>query len=300
VHKTFLYGTLTPGEKTTGNGNFQWSICLNPIPGGLMTNVGSSTVTTCVGNGAGGYTTAYKSDVDYDTLDDLVNVIRPVSAYLYCTFVGDTLSDGGQVAAAFMPSGAMNFTQATPTSSVASGAVDLADYANLSTAPGAYLGPNRKGCFIRWAPEDERDSFFYNLGAQGVQGYEYPKLVASGVTTQSQASIRWVAEVNFELTTQSRLLTQIPSPIRLKLIEHAKQALQTMPYACANDDHESIWSRFMNWARGAWNSVENFYNADIKPVLAPVLSGVGAVADAVGLPEIGMPLGAAGRFIGSH
>jgi hypothetical protein len=294
VHKTFLYGTITPNTSTAagyaslGGAPF-WSIIVNPFLGiGGAANWNDATVSTVVGDAGASQTITRFVDPDRATLAPLINEIRPVSAYLYVSFVGDTLNDGGQTAAAFMPSGGVN--NGAPTWSSQMNA-NLQNVNELSLQPGAYLGPASKGCYIRWSPEDERDSFFYQIPQ--ANAYEYPTLVASGVVTQARPNIRWIVEVNYELTTQSRILTQIPSPIDTRLIEHAKRALQAMPYACANDDHESLWTRFLGWARGAVQSVKNFFTNDVGPLLAPV----GNVLTAVGLPEVGAPMAAAGHYL---
>jgi len=296
VHKTFLQGTLTPGGDGSAPDGNVWSVTLNPFVGiASDAFINDATVTTNVGNGTTIVANRYK-DPDLTTFRTLYNEIRPVSAFMLITFVGDTLNDGGQVAAAYMPSGSMLTGVQIP--QLAATGTTLFQYANLAIQPGAYVGPGRKGCFVRWSPEDERDSFFYNEAT--ANAYNFPKLVASGITTNALPNIRWIVQVNYEYTSQSRLMTQIPSPIRLKLIEHAKRSLQAMPYACANDEHESIWSRFLGWAKGAWNTVSNWYDQDVKPILGPVLSGAGTVADAIGFPEIVGPLSAAGSYVSSH
>jgi hypothetical protein len=273
-------------------------VTLNPFIGitGGANQVGLHTVTTTVGDGAAATVNTFYDDPDLALLEPQVNEIRPVSAYLYVSFVGDTLADGGQTAAVYMPSGSMvNTATNAMLTSGAGAATRLWNYPIASIQPGAYVGPANLGCYVRWVGEDERDSFFYSVS--GASTYNYPKLVASGVTTQNQPNIRWVVEVNYEFTTQSRLFNQIPSPIKLKFIEHAKSALQGLPYACANDSHSSLWTRFLDWAKGAVHTVEDFWNKDVRPILGPVLTTAGTVADFMGLPEVGVPLQTAGSFL---
>jgi hypothetical protein len=300
VHKSFFYGTLTPNTSTATQvdslgGSAFWSIIVNPFIGlESTTNWNDATVSTMVGDGAAAWTITRSVDPDIGVLSPIINEIRPVSAYLYVSFVGDTLNDGGQTAATLMPSGSV-ISEVPSWTDVQSRFLPNVNL--LSLQPGAYLGPASKGCMVRWAPEDERDSFFYSVAQ--ANAYQYPTLVASGVTTQSKPNIRYIVEVNYELTTQSRLLSQIPSPIKLKYIEHAKASLQGVPYACANDDHVSLWSRFLTWARGAAHTVEDFWNNDVKPIFAPVAKGVGAALTAVGVPEFGVPLSAMGQYASS-
>jgi hypothetical protein len=299
VIKQTNYGTLTPVATTNAafnNAGNVFSVTLNPFIGSDLSTINASTITTCVGAPAGAVSFATYGNRDLATLAPNIDEIRPVSAFLYISFVGDTISDGGQIAGALMPSGSMNMGALTPLD----GAVSLLDIANLSIQPGAYTGPVKNGIFVRWQPEDERDSFMYTPGVGGqAEQYNFPKITVTGMTTQSTANIRWYAQVNYEFTTQSHLFPLDCSPIAPKLIWGAKRALQNAPNAVPNDAHASLWSRFLDWARGAVQSVEEFYDQDIKPVLGPALN-IGSQIASVLAPEFAAPLASASQYVATH
>jgi hypothetical protein len=295
VHQSFFNFTVTPQQITTGTGDNIFAVALNPVLGNFAAGASwrHHTISYGAGDGAGVFQINNLDDPDYVTLDDCINEIRPVSACLFVTYVGDTLSDGGQIAAAFIPSGGSQFAGTFPINP-ASGQ-PYYNFTATAQQPGAYIGPLKKGCMIRWSPEDERDSFFYS-GSQS-NAHDFPSLVVAGISTQNSPNVRVLGWVNYEFTTQRLFFDQRPSPINTQQIEHAKRALQGMEYACANDEHESIWSRFLNWASGAVKTVEDVWNNDIKPVVAPALIGGGKVLTALGMPELGMPLKGAGMYL---
>lgn len=251
VHQEVLYTTVTTGASGSFNPG-AFSIIVNPFIGvATPASVRDCTLTIAASNGTSWPGTSFTaSDPDRATLAAICNNIRPVSASVYVTYIGDTLTNGGQIAAALIPGNGVVSNVITPTGQ------DLRLVANLALQPDAYSGPLSKGAYCFWSPEDQADSFFYSITQ--AQGYSYPLLFVSGVSTQyNTAVVRVTVIVNYEYTTPSRLVTSLPSPIEPALITHAKKVLQTQPNCMANDDHSTWWSRVLDGARGLFTTIGN-------------------------------------------
>lgn len=266
VHQEVIYTTLQSGANAGANPG-AFTVILNPFIGvPSPTTYKDLTVFPQYWNGAA-WTGNGISDPDQATLASICNNIRPVSASLYVTYVGDTLYDGGQIAAALIPGNGMTTAYLSPTGQ------DLRLVANLALQPDAYSGPLRKGVYCYWQPEDPQDMFFNTIA--GANAYNFPVIVVSGVSTQASTTVvRITAIVNYEYTTSSKLVTSLPSPIEPTLITGAKKILQSQPNCIANDDHSTWWSRVLNGAREFFTTLGNGVYSLFHPSLRLVQQGL--------------------------
>lgn len=249
VHQQVNYYAIASGASGGANPG-AFNILLNPFIGlGTTASFRDGTLSTQIWGGAS-WTPATYVDADQATLASICNNIRPVSASLYVTYIGDTLNDGGQISAALIPGNGITTGYLSPTGQ------DLRLVANLALQPEAYSGPLRKGVYCFWQPEDPEDTFFKTVN--GAAAYSYPVLVVSGVSTQfSTTVVRVTAVINYEYTTSSKLVTSLPSPIEPALITGAKKILQSQPNCIANDDHSTWWTRVLNGARDLFTTIGN-------------------------------------------
>jgi hypothetical protein len=255
VHQEVIYFTVNSGA-AGGATDRSSVVILNPFigDGGVFT-YRNATVTVLTGDGAGSYVSALYQDPDRVALSAICNNIRPVSASLYLTYIGDTFSDGGQIAGAEIPgNGIVAATYLSPSGQ------DLRLVQNIAIQPMAYSGPLNKGIYAYWTPEDVNDSFFQTISSAAA--YSFPILMADFKSTQPSATVlRGVAVVNYEYTTPSRLVTSLPSPISPDMIISAKQILQSQPRVVANDDHGTWWSKVLDGARDLFSTIgTGFYN----------------------------------------
>jgi hypothetical protein len=263
IHQEILYFTVASGASggTTANSS---AIIVNPFAGiAVPTTYRNGTVTVNVGNGAGGYVPTYYADPDIASLTAICNNIRPTSCSIYVTYIGDTLTDGGQIAAAEIAGNGVTGVGLSPTGQ------DLSSVAALALQPMAYSGPLRKGSYVYWTPEDSADSFFYSFSQAAA--YNYPVLIVAFKSTQAATTVvRCTVVVNYEYTTSSRLVTSLPSPICPQLITGAKQVLQSQPRAVANDEHGDWWTRVLDGARGFFSTIGNGIYSLFHPAMTLV------------------------------
>jgi len=268
VHQSVTYTTLQSGVGTGTYGGAFYAV-LNPFVGLLApTSYKETTVTIGNWNGSAFAVGQYISDADRAALTSICNNIRPVSASIYITYIGDTLTDGGQIAAAFIPGNGMTTGYLSPTGQ------DLRVVADLALQPEAYSGPLRKGVYCYWQPEDPQDMFFQTIAS--ASAYNFPVVMVSGVSTQAVTTVvRITAIVNYEYTTSSKLVTSLPSPIEPIMITNAKKVLQSQPNCVANDDHATWWSRVLNGAREFFTTLGNGVYSLFHPSLRLVQQAAG-------------------------
>lgn len=179
----------------------------------------------------------------------LLRDYRPVAMSVWFQYTGDTLNDGGNVAACLVDGTLVD--QLYFANPVSPG--DLQEFRNLAEVPMAYDGRIRDGTYTYWFPWDSSDSDFRvpwygtsNIGTDQAEIYNWPSIVVSGQTSHpgvivGRIEVNWV----FEYTTSSRLVEQIPSPVNPELIVHARKNLATMQSSMANDDHMAFINRLV-------------------------------------------------------
>lgn len=272
VHQQVQYFTVSSGASGGANPG-AFSVTVNPYIGlAAPAAFRQATSTINVWNGTAFAVASYLADADRSTLIAICNNIRPVSCSAYVTYIGDTLNNGGQIAAALIPGQGMTASYLSPTGQ------DLRVVGNLAIQPEAYSGPLSKGTYCYWTPEDHADTFFYSLA--DAAAYSYPVLQIAGVSTQFNTVVaRVTVVVNYEYTTPNRLVVSLPSPIEPTLITHAKKVLQTQPNCVANDDHASWWTKVLDGARGFFTTLGN----GVYSLFHPAISMISSAAQDPGL-----------------
>jgi len=170
--------------------------------------------------------------------------VRTVSASVWCEYEGSTLLDGGSIAAAVLPHDVYGMNMANPVVGATNGYLN---WENLAESRLAYQGKVKDGAYLYWRPNGSVDTEFYPSDRsmptrQAAQAT--PIMVVSGIlpaatlSTMGQPSIvRFRVCINYEYTTDSRVVTTIPSPYCLDAIKLAVEALMYQPQAMANDEH---------------------------------------------------------------
>lgn len=183
----------------------------------------------------------------------LVKAIRPVSMSVLATYIGETLHDGGQLAAALVPPGSLPTNIINSVSSAPAPGV-FQNWENLSRLPGAYSGRLKEGSYCFWEPFDRSHRNFYEPSK--VPTVDYPILALSGqyqssASVQGQAVMRVLIVTNFEYTTASTLIVTEQSPVAVEWINGAAVLLANLPHATSNPEHRSFIEKAMSWIDGA-------------------------------------------------
>lgn len=206
----------------------------------------------------------------------LMTAYRPLAMSVWCNFTGNTLQDGGRIAAALLDG------SVTPSYFVNPPPVpgSMQEYENLAQAPTAYEGPLNKGSYSFWVPYADDDTLFYPyFGGQAIGGtaddaesHDWPVIAVSGISTQPGNIVARIEVVTvFEYTTNSRLVQVLPSDIAPNLILNARAVLaQKVCTSMANDEHKS----FISEALGILGSAAKGAAKAAGPALLDVLLGM--------------------------
>ena len=144
VHQSFAHTDIVTDD------NGQVNILLNPIFGdGASTGFRARWVTVVRPDVGGSPAVSFIDDPDLPIFatgaTPIVAGLRPVSSAMLVSYVGDTLNDGGQISAAWLPGD-------VPTS-LTNLLVTSSGRARLALEPGAYSGPLRDGAYVFWKPD---------------------------------------------------------------------------------------------------------------------------------------------------
>jgi hypothetical protein len=234
----------------------------------------------------------YTADPDYATFvtAGIVDGSRPTSSALLVTFVGDTLSDGGQISACWVPG---DIASATVNSfyTIATGR------STLALQPGAYSGALRQGAYTYWKPDDIEDYQFLQQADQ--LSHNYPVLVVCIKSTQVNKVVARAAVVtNYEFTTDKRVCETYSGFVEPDLVLHAKKILSKFPSSCANDDHITLWQKIQQGCKDFFLTVGQSFRNLFAPSLADInrnAAGISATADLV--KSLYSPLGSAAASV---
>jgi hypothetical protein len=201
-------------------------------PGG-GTNINANVTVTPIRS------TLLAPNLDYGSCKQL----RPVALSALATYMGPTLTNGGNIAACYVPGDtcATNFF----TNNQLADQGNFTDWENLSLVPGAYNGPIRDGAYVWWSPEDMTDLEFRSPTTSLTKNY--PCLIVSGqyqpgAGAGSQLCIRLEVVTIYEMVTTSQLWE---SDVLVGTQAHMDQVnlmLASQPHAMPNATH-------MEWLR---------------------------------------------------
>lgn len=277
IHQSFSYFTVT-SDATAGEG----CIVLNPIIGsaasgafgaglGVVRNNWITQITpdTNAGNRYSDPDWSVFTTATAPAVTPVITGVRPVSAAMLVSFIGNTLDDGGQISAAWLPG---DISNAELNLLVAPGGLQL-----LATKPGAYTGPLSKGAYVFWKPDDVHDSQFKSLS--GELNHSYPVLVVCFKSTKvSTATVRVSAVTNHEINSITRVLDQQPGMVEPDLMLHARRILTNYPTSCANDGHVSLWQRIQQGCKDFFQTIGESFRNLFAPSLADISSNAPALS----------------------
>lgn len=185
----------------------------------------------------------------------LAQQYRTVSMSVLATFTGASLTDGGQIACAYVPGNTMNelvFTQ-SPNNSVGG----LQNWENLAQVTGAMNDRLKTGCYGWWSPEDTNDIAFrvpdeyLTATPPGLLlAGQYSLTNPPGVDTTFKGVVRVEIVTNYEIVTESQLLPSTVVCGSVDIIDSVNRVLAESgaQHVMQNAQHSSwlgdFWSGF--------------------------------------------------------
>jgi hypothetical protein len=186
-------------------------------------------------------------NLDYGSCKQL----RPVAMSCLASYMGPMLTNGGNIAAAYVPGDtcATNFF----TNNALADQGNFTAWENLSLIPGAYNGPIKDGSYTWWSPEDVTDLDF--MSPTNSLNKQYPCIIVSGqyqpgAGAGSQLCIRLEVVTVYEMVTTSQLWE---SDVLVGTQAHMDQVnlmLASQPHAMPNATH-------MEWIRKIGRGIGN-------------------------------------------
>jgi len=191
----------------------------------------------------------------------LISSYRPVAASLLASYVGPMLTNGGNIAAAWLPSNAttQNFFTRTPGQYG-----NFQNWEKLADVPTAYNGPINTGAYCYWTPEDMTDVEMASL-SEALEK-DYPTLCISGqfnpgtaVTDPTEELvIRLQLDYCGEYVTTSTLVPSRACVGSQQIWDQANMVLANQPHAMPNGKHleffKKIAAKIGTAAKWAWNN----------------------------------------------
>jgi hypothetical protein len=187
---------------------------------------------------------------------------RPVACSALATYIGPQLTDGGNIAAAYVPGNTLAVQYYNPVGNQNQGL--LQNWENLSLLPQSYNGPISQGAYVWWSPESVRDIEMAapstwasrNGPALIISGQYAPGSV--GVLPQVQAVVRVEVVTIYELFTNSQLWEVVSCVGSQALFDQVNMRLALEPHAMANATHQSwiakVWNGIKSAATWAWKN----------------------------------------------
>jgi len=211
----------------------------------------------------------------------LVTQIRPVSMSVLASYIGTTLQDGGNIAAAYVPGGTLEsnyFVLANNTSPL--GCFEY--WEALSKQPTSYNGPIRDGAYVWWAPEDYDDVQMVKPSA--TSEHDYPAIIVSGQSLPGPfagdvyvaPTIRLEVVTCYEFVTNSLLFETSAFMGSQAMMDASAQALFGQPHAMPNAIHAKWLSDFLGGIKKGVGDTARFISKNAKTIL-PMIGTVGSM-----------------------
>ncbi len=275
VHQCFAHQDITTDD------NGEVAIVLNPCFGdGVSNQVRNRWLSIVQPNVGGVPISQFVDDPDYAIFagaNAIVAGVRPVSAAQLVTFVGNTLNDGGQISAAWVPGD-------ISTARIAQFLASLGR-SKLALEPGAYSGALRDGAYVFWKPDDIEDYQFDTL-TQSL-AHNYPLLVICIKSTQANTVVaRSACVTNYEFTTDTRVVESSSGLVEPDLVLHAKKILAQYPTSCSNEGHVTLWDKIRQGCEQFFSMIGNSF----RNLFAPSLHDINQNAE--GIKAAGTLIGA--------
>lgn len=179
------------------------------------------------------------------------------------TFVGNDLTNGGNIAAAYLPPGVAE-SKFMQTSGTSTGNYQYFD--QLAEAFEAYNGPIKNGAYVWWNPADQKDREFND--PQGNIDRETPTICIAGTyqqpaTPYANGVIRITIWTNYEILTSDRSRSLTPTNTNIEEVGMANKLINRFPHAMTNKNHlENI----KNFFRGVGLGIDKFFDEGTKAI----------------------------------
>jgi len=197
-----------------------------------------------------------------------VKTIRTVAMSALATYIGPLLTNGGNVAAAYVTGDTVSSNWVALTDTVDVGLFQ--NWENLSNLPGSYNGPLKDGAYVWWSANSNVDyelqTVSKSLDAQP------PVLVVSGQWNPGtpgparQAVMRLEVVTVYEFTTNSLLFESKSEIGSTAQVERVMNALGQQPHAMPNAAHAG-------WIRNLTSKMSKFWGAN-KGWMVPTAIGL--------------------------
>lgn len=236
---------------------------VDSVSGNSYTNAGVTASNINVSN-------AYFNGALPYTGSGLVEEIRPVAMSCMVSYFGPTLTDGGVIAGAFVPSDAVQ-SNFFGNNSNNPGQLQFAE--SVMKLDRSYNGRLSEGCRVIWVPYSPGDTDFRSV--TDMNDYDWPAIVISGVympgTAPSVASnftLRVELCVAFEVVSKATIFDLQTKPGSASTIDMVNNLIKPEQLARSNGSH---WA----WIRAMAAKAAAYYNKN-KNVINPLMMAVGS------------------------
>lgn len=209
-----------------------------------------------------------------------VSQIRPVAMSALASYIGTTLQDGGNIAAAYVPGQSLEQSFfVNSASNTTLGAFEF--WEALSKVPNSYNGPIRDGAYVWWSPEDYED--LQMVRPSGIPGHTYPSIVISGqfnpgpvTVTSASPVIRLEVVTVYEFVTNSLLFESSACMGTQAMMDAASSALFGQKHAMPNAIHLKWLSDLAKSIGSGIGSGARYIGRNADKIL-PILGTVGSL-----------------------
>jgi len=209
-----------------------------------------------------------------------VSQIRPVAMSALASYIGTTLQDGGNIAAAYVPGDTLNANYFVNSGSITqNGCFEF--WESLSKQPTAYNGPLRDGAYTWWSPEDYEDLQMFRPSGS-TTGHHYPSLIISGqflpglTGTVDVPVIRLEVVTVYEFSTNSLLYETQSCVGSQAIMDSASSALFGQPHSMANAIHLKWLGDMAKKILGGIGAGSRYISKNKSKIL-PILGGLGSL-----------------------
>lgn len=219
----------------------------------------------------GGNSTIFYRPIDFvDKIpfNNIATEVRVIAMSSLITFQGNTLENGGRIAATWYGGGK------------SPGDAQLYEYDNISIYDDSASNPLMEGIYSYWKPTDDVTMRFKptNLEAEYSDGY----IVQAGeiTTLTNTKALRLKIVMIIELTTRSQLMTTVNSRTNMAEILQAQAMISNFPTSMGNPEHMEAIRRFLNSVGQVVLDTGKFvYNNwdSIKPFAQALMTAAGMV-----------------------
>lgn len=209
-----------------------------------------------------------------------VSQIRPVAMSVLASYIGTTLQDGGNIAAAYVPGQTLEQSYfVNSASNTTLGAFEF--WEALSKVPNSYNGPIRDGAYVWWSPEDYED--LQMVRPSGIPGHTYPSIIVSGQFNPGPVAVASVSPVIrlevitvYEFVTNSLLFESKACMGTQAMMDAASSALFGQKHAMPNKVHLKWLSDLAKKIGSGIGSGARYLGRNADKIL-PILGTVGSL-----------------------